>query len=466
MPQAITVSPSLDMTNFLDVPSLMQQGDTSKFFPGLLSNLEQLREKDFQRLNNSDRVYLDNGATTQQPESVMNKMHQQKIENLRGSNHSENSKEALDAQKMYLESKQKIKNFFNANNFHLAFTSGTTGSSNLLATRFLFEKEDLLLITDHEHNSQVLTPRNQAKKAGAEVKYIPFNLPDGTLNLNVLREIVSERKTGKILLMLVHVSNVTGIVNPVKKIKEEFGDRVLIYLDMAQSAGHIPIDLDDLDIDFAGVSSHKMYGPMGMGAFFSNKKSDKFLGNSVSGGAAVVLVSKEYTAYETSPERYEPGTQNIEGAIEWGYTIDYLKNLNMIAVEAHDRTLGEYFLKELKKIPQVEVYGPSNMDEKISVFTFNIGHSKTNYVEMSKKLNDLNISVREGCFCAHLLLPPLLNVPVETHNSKIEQLRNGADFKSLELEGAIRIAFSFYNTPLEAYKAIEAIRKISSELSK
>ena len=425
---------------------------------GLLPNIGEIRAKEFPNLDKLGRIYLDNGATTQVPKSVIDRIHQYRTSHLRGSNHSKNSDEAKEYQLRYEEAKEKISRFFGARNYHLALTAGTTAASNLLAARFLFEPDDLLLITEMEHNSQVLTARNYAKKAGA-VSYLPVNLPEGRLDLGALRKIVSESKAGKILLMLVHVSNVTGVINPVKEIRKILPANVLIYLDLAQSAGHLPINLDELEVDFAGVSAHKMHGPMGLGAFFVKKECDKYLDNEVSGGNAVKLVGKTETAYEDSPLRLEPGTQNLEGAIEWGFAIDFLNKIGMAAIERHDRVLGEYFLKEILKIDGVEVYGPKDFYQRIAIIPFNLGSSGTNYEQAARKLNQLGVSVREGCFCAHLLLFQLLGVREDQHNSKIKELQAGADFDSLAVEGALRAAFAFYNTLEDAEKAIAAIRE-------
>ncbi|MBI2097314.1 MAG: aminotransferase class V-fold PLP-dependent enzyme [Candidatus Vogelbacteria bacterium] len=443
----------------------------NKDFHGLLPSIKEIRAKEFPNLDKLGRVYLDNGATTQVPKSVIDRMYVYRTNHLRGSNHSENSDEAREYQVRYEEAKQKISGFFSASNYYIALTSGATAASNLLGSRFNFEPGDLLLITDMEHNSQVLTARNYAKKAVADVKYIPVRLPDGRLDLDTLRKIAAEnkaslhrrRQTGKILLMLAHVSNVTGVINPVKEIREILPDNALIYLDMAQSAGHIPINLDELSVDFAGVSAHKMYGSMGMGALFVKKESDKYLGNEISGGSAVKLVGKVETAYEESPARFEPGTQNLEGVIEWGLVIDFLNKIGMDAIKRHDRAMGEYFLGEILKINGVEVYGPKDFDERIAVITFNIGLSATNYEETARKLNKLGVSVRDGCFCAHLLLPQLLGVSQEEHNSKIKELQDGADFDSLGVKGALRATFAFYNTLKDAEKGIAAIREVAKE---
>ncbi len=150
-----------------------------------------------------------------------------------------------------------------------------------------------------------------------------------------------------------------------------------MYLDIAQSSGHVPINLDDLDVDFAGVSSHKMFGPMGIGAVFIKKGGEKILHGDISGGSAVRLVSRYAVAKADAPAKFEPGTQDIEGAIEWGFALDYLSKIGMNRIEQHDRALGQYFLAEVKKIPGITVLGPNELVDRTSVFTFVVGPQKS-----------------------------------------------------------------------------------------
>ncbi|MCX6707000.1 MAG: aminotransferase class V-fold PLP-dependent enzyme, partial [Candidatus Woesearchaeota archaeon] len=314
---------------FVDIPRILSDGKESRLFPGLLRDVEAIRKSDFPLFDKERRVYLDSTATSQEPQTIKDMMHEYRSTHIRGSDHSKNSAESREAQLRHDESRQKLAAFFNSHNYLVGFTSGTTDSSNWIASRFPFEKGDVLLITEAEHNSQILTARNIAKDKGVEVSYVPVILPEGRLNLDYLRKFVSKRKEGKIILNLVHASNVSGVINPVREIRDIIGEKGFIYLDMAQSAGHLPIDLDGLDIDFAGISAHKMYGPMGVGAIFINKKSERHVTNRISGGSAVNLVSRWFTDPSGLPARFEPGTQNLEGAIEFGFALDYLSQIGM-----------------------------------------------------------------------------------------------------------------------------------------
>ena len=222
----------IDSKGFIDIPKLISEGKVEDFFPGLNPGIENLRRKEFPALERNNRIYLDSTATSQEPQSVKDRMFHYRTNTIRGSNHSKNSKEAREAQRMYDESRKKLEDFFHAHNYLTGFTSGTTNTSNWIASRFPFEKDDLLLITGMEHNSQILTARNIAKQAKANIKYIPFE-EDGTLKIEYIEKIVSEQKKGKVLLNLVHVSNVSGVINPLDKIKDAVGYNCFIYLVMS-----------------------------------------------------------------------------------------------------------------------------------------------------------------------------------------------------------------------------------------
>jgi len=440
--------------------SSAQQNEIVNNFPGLLSNVHKIRELDFPLFDASGRIYLDSTATTQEPQSVKNIMHEYQTQPIGGSNHSKNSLEARRANDRFEEARQKLQLFFNAKNYIVAFSGGTTDSSNWVATRFPFKKGDMLILTNIEHNSQIVTARNMARRVGVHIEYVPENDVTGQIDLEKLRSIVSNRKKGKILLNLVHASNVTGVINRVREIRNIMGERGFIYLDMAQSAGHIPIDLDALDIDFAAASSHKMYGPMGIGAIFINKKSNRYIPNTVSGGSAVKLVSRWITAYADGHARFEPGTQDIEGAIEWGFTIDYLQKIGIEKIAAHDSALGKYFFNELKTIPKINILGPTDVKHRNAIVTFTGAALGVDHEHMACELDRRGISVRDGCFCAHIYVSRQLGAPDIMHEIRTGMMKLGLFKDLLMLPGAVRTSFAFYNTIDEAYKTAQAIREI------
>jgi len=456
-----------DGEGFIDIPRVVSDGKEFELFPGLIRNVQEIRARDFPLFDQTGRIYLDSAATSQEPDSVKDRMHEYRKTHLRGSNHSKNSEEARSAQEMNEQARRTVSDFFGAFGYHTIFTGGTTDSSNELALRFPFEKDDWLLLTEAEHNSQVCTPRKIAESKGANVEYLPTT-HDGRLDMQYLKKVAggirNAAKKRKVLFNLVHVSNVTGVVNPVREVREILGDDVMIYLDMAQSAGHIPINIHLLGADFAGISSHKMYGPTGMGALFVRTDKEKLLMDNISGGSAVRFVTKRSTIPEAAPARFEPGTQDLEGSIEWMYAIDYMNQLGMKSVEAHDTELGRYFAGELKKIRNVTVYGPSDFRDRTGVVSFNLRNPffKT-HEHVAQELDRRNISVRDGCFCTHTYTAKLMGVPEGLFEARGQVMRIGLSENLLSLPGAVRASFAFYNTLNEAYRTVQAVREIAGK---
>ena len=461
---------------FIDVPAIPRTG-MANAFPGMIPEVYDIRDEDFPQLDAHGRVYLDSGATSQEPNSVKERMHRYKMHEIRGSNHSENSVEARHAQEGYESARANVQEFFGAHDYSVAFTSGTTGSSNAVASRFPFTRGDLLLLTEMEHNSQIMTARNAARRAHAHVEYVPVD-HEGYLDLDALDAILAKQGDGRVLMNLVHASNVTGIVNPVREIREiidrRVGDRGFMYLDVAQSAGHIPIDLDDLGPDFAALSAHKVYGPQGVGALFVSERGNAILNDHVTGGSTILLIGKSFELYRDPPERFEPGTRNIEGAIEFGMTVDYLRKIGMDRIEAHDKALGEYLTGELGRIEGVETYGPGlPFHDRVPVVTFNIGpFGLKNYEQAASALDRREVSVRDGCFCANIYFRTLIGSDIDVPDTlgkaakakKLREIRQSLIDGSLVPVGAIRASIAFYNTPEDIYKAVMAIRDAAKAL--
>ncbi|MFA6888368.1 MAG: aminotransferase class V-fold PLP-dependent enzyme [Candidatus Woesearchaeota archaeon] len=464
-----TIEDYLDPQGFVDIPRLLKDGKEQEFFPGLLETVAEIRARDFPQISR-ERVYLDSTATAQAPASVIRQMTEYRLNHPRGSNHSKHSQEARKAQEEYEAAKRKLQQFLGAGDYLIGFSSGTTGTSNWVATRFPFKPGDLFLYTEAEHNSQILTAREFARRGGARVKHVRVHKENsagertGYLDLDHLRELVASAGRGRILLNMVHASNFTGNVNPVYEVKKILGDRGFIYLDMAQSAGHIPIDLDTLDVDFAGCSSHKIFGPMGIGAVFVNNRSKRYIGKGISGGSAVELVSRYFQVDSEAPEQFEPGTQDIEGAIEWGMTLDYLTTIGMQRIHEHDNELARYFAGELRKIgPVVKLYGPRDFGrDRVAVVAFNIGtaYDKT-YEQVALELDEKGISVRDGCFCVHILSSKLIGLPDWGIELRTLMRKAGIQRETLQYPGAVRASFAFYNDLMDAYKAVQAIREIA-----
>jgi cysteine desulfurase/selenocysteine lyase len=414
---------------------------------------DKIRQKDFPLLDSLNRVYLDNTATSQEPLSVLKKMYHFRRHNLRGSNHSENSDEAKNYDHLVKDAREKLIKFFHASNYCAVFTKNTTESSNMIACRFPFEKNGVLIVTEMEHNSEIVTAANHIEKAGGKVIYAPIT-SEGRLDLEKLDEIIKDCKC-QVLLNIVHIANFTGVINPIGDIKKKYGDKIYVYADLAQSGGHLPINLDAMNVDFAGTSSHKMNGPMGMGALFIRKDRVDMLSKEIAGGGAVKRVTKEKFVYMDSPACFEPGTQDLEGIIEFGYTLDYLTSIGMDRIHRYDHALTKYFHDEMRKIKGISLFGPTNFVDRSSIVSFNIGgvysHNPT-----ARALNKKNISVRNGCFCAHIYVARMVGLSDEEYQNIVSQ-----DVSYEELPGAVRASFSFYNNLYDADHALTAIEDLS-----
>ncbi|MDD5254301.1 MAG: aminotransferase class V-fold PLP-dependent enzyme [Candidatus Nanoarchaeia archaeon] len=471
-----TINDFLDDKGFIDIPSVIKSGEAHNLFPGYHPDIEQIRSKDFPLFG--ERVYLDNGATSQVPDTVKDKIHNYRKTHIRGSNHSNENKEAEQANLMFESARKELSDFFGASNYLMAFTSGTTGSSNMIGASFDFQSNDLLLLTEMEHNSQILTPRNFAKMNGAKVDFVPVELSEGRLDLNYLKKVVDEFNGGKILLNVVHVSNVTGVINPIKEIRQIIGDKGAIYLDMAHSAGHVPTVINELDVDFFGMSAHKMNGPFGIGLLGVKKGSQKYLNsNRISGGGAIDMVTIEGEVISDGVARFEPGTQNLEGAIEWMFTAQYLKGIGGIkAIRNHDEALGSYFLGELEKInnlyaggdgPKITIYGPKTMKDKVAIFALNIGERPllhNNNKKVARILDKEGIAVRPECFCAHIYLGTLNGFTREIREERLRLVQDKTlPLSEMALLGAVRFGVGINNNLMDMYRAVEAVKEIAAD---
>jgi cysteine desulfurase/selenocysteine lyase len=418
---------------------------------------DRIRQKDFPLLDSLNRIYLDNTATSQEPLEVLRKMYHFRRYNLRGSNHSENSEEAKNYDQLVKTAREKLTNFFHASNYCTVFTKNTTDSSNIIGCRFPFDKNSVFIVTEMEHNSEIVTFVNHVQKAGGSVLYTPITA-EGRLDLEKLDDLIKECK-GQVLLNVVHIANFTGVINPIGDIKKKYGDKIFVYADLAQSGGHLPIDLDDMNVDFAGTSAHKMNGPMGMGALFIRKDRVDMLSKEIAGGGAVKRVTKEKFIYMDSPACFEPGTQDLEGAIEFGYAMDYLADIGMERIHEYDHTLTKYFHDELRKIKGVTLFGPVDFIDRSSIVSFNVNgiysHNPT-----ARALNEKNISVRNGCFCAHIYVAKMVGLSDAEYQDIVSK-----DVSYEELPGAVRASFSFYNNLRDADHALTAIEDLSRTIS-
>ena len=385
------------------------------------------------KVHDKPLVYLDNAATTQKPNSVieiMNEyMHNHNANVHRGIHLlSEKSTEG------YENARIKVANFFNASQpEEIIFTKGTTESINLVAHawgRKFIGEGDIIILSEMEHHSNLVPWQLLAKSVGAELKFVEMN-EDTTLNLESLKELVSDKRAK--LVALSYASNVLGNVNPVKEVIEiSHSENIPVLLDGAQAAPHHKIDFAEIDCDFFACSAHKMLGPTGIGILYAKMElleaMDPFLG----GGEMILEVGLHESSYKEPPYKFEAGTPSYIEAIGFGAAIDYLKAVGMDSIHDHEANLSKYALGELKKLGDVEVYGP--LEGRAGIISFNIGNAHPH--DVAQLLDADGVAVRAGHHCAQ----PLMNW--------------------LKVSSTSRASFYLYNTESEVDVFVESLDKI------
>ncbi|WP_286037779.1 aminotransferase class V-fold PLP-dependent enzyme [Flagellimonas marinaquae] len=399
----------------------------------------QTIRKDFpilqREVNGKPLVYLDNAATSQTPQQVIDTIvdyYQNYNANIHRGVHTL-SQEATDA---YEAARHKIQKHFNIAKAHeIIFTSGTTQSINLVATGFTsFLKEgDEILVSAMEHHSNIVPWQMLCERTGALLKVIPMNL-NGELVMEEYHNLLSDRTK---LVFCNHVSNALGTVNPIEKIIDtahKVGAAVLI--DGAQAAPHIKADLQALDVDFYTVSAHKMCGPTGVGMLYGKEEWLKKLPPYQGGGEMIAEVTFERTTYADLPHKFEAGTPNICGGIAFGAALDYMNSIGFDAIAQYEDELLQYATEQLLTIEGLKIYGTAV--HKTSVISFNI--EGIHPYDIGTIVDKLGIAVRTGHHCAQPIM----------------------DF--YQIPGTVRASFSFYNTKEEVDKLVEGIKRAKNML--
>lgn len=395
--------------------------------------------KDFpilqREVNGQPLVYLDNAATSQTPQQVIDAIvdyYQNYNANIHRGVHTL-SQEATDA---YEVARQKIQKHFNiAHSHEVIFTSGTTQSINLVATGFTsFLKEgDDILVSAMEHHSNIVPWQMLCERTGATLKVIPMNL-EGELIMGEYHKLLSDKTK---LVFCNHVSNALGTINPIEEIIQaahKVGAAVLV--DGAQAAAHIKPDLHALDVDFYTVSAHKMCGPTGVGMLYGKEEWLKKLPPYQGGGEMIAEVTFEKTTYADLPHKFEAGTPNICGGIAFGAALDYMNSIGFDAIAQYEDELVEYATEQLLTIDGLKIYGTAA--HKTSVISFNI--EGIHPYDIGTIVDKLGIAVRTGHHCAQPIM----------------------DF--YKIPGTVRASFSFYNNKEEVDKLVEAVKRARNML--
>jgi len=370
-----------------------------------------------EKVNGKPLVYLDNAATSQKPQVVIDSIvnyYTTINSNIHRGVHTLSQK-ATDA---YEEARIKLQHHFNAKKSHeIILTAGSTHSINIVATGFtsLLNKGDELIVSTMEHHSNIVPWQMLCERTGAILKVIPMNY-EGELLMDAYDELLSEKTK---LVFVNHVSNALGTINPIQEIIDKahaVGAAVLI--DGAQSCPHIKPDVQALDVDFYVTSAHKLCGPTGVGILYGKEEWLNKLPPYQGGGEMIKQVTFEKTTYADLPHKFEAGTPNIAGGIAFGTAIDYMNSIGFDNIAAYENELLTYATKKLLEIDGLKIYGTAK--HKTSVISFNIGNLHP--FDVGSIIDKLGIAVRTGHHCAQPVMA-FYNIP-----------------------GTIRASFSFYNT--------------------
>ena len=381
-------------------------------------------------------IYLDNTATSQTPRMVVDSvtdMYYMHKANVHRGVHCL-SQEATDAMEA---SRERVREFINAESTdEIIFTRGTTESINLVAASYgsTLSEGDEIILTVMEHHSNIVPWQMIAERKGLKIKVVPID-DRGCLDLDVYRSLFTERTR---VVAVAHISNVLGTVNPVKEIIADAHARgCVVLVDGAQAVAHLKIDVRDLGADFYVFSSHKMYGPTGIGILYGRRELLEKMPPYQGGGEMIGHVSFNGTTWAELPFKFEAGTPDYVDAAAFHSAIDYVTRLGIENIAAHEEELLKYTTERMLEIPGMRIFGSA--PGKCAIISFLIG--KAHHYDTGMLLDKLGIAVRTGHHCAQPLM------------------------ESLGIEGTVRASFAVYNTIEEADAFISALKRVAAILS-
>ena len=398
-------------------------------------NVENLR-RDFpileRQVYGKPLIYLDNTATSQTPREVVEAIEQMYFAH-KANVHRGVFSLSQESTAMQEAAREKVRAHINAASAsEIIFTRGTTEAINLVASSFgsFFENGDEIILTVMEHHANIVPWQLLGTRKRITIRVVPIT-PDGSLDLDAYRTLFNERTR---LVAFTHVSNVLGTVNPVKEMTDyahSLGVPVLV--DGAQAVPHMKIDVTDLDVDFYAFSSHKMYGPAGVGVLYGKERWLEAMPPYQGGGEMISHVSFKKTTYAELPFKFEAGTPDFVDIAALATSIDYINRIGLPAIAWHEHELLQWTTDEMMKIPGMRIFGTA--PGKSAVISFLMGDA--HHYDTGMLLDKLGIAVRTGHHCAQPLM------------------------ESLGIEGTVRASFALYNTRAEAEAFIAALHRIA-----
>ncbi len=390
--------------------------------------------------NQPDLVYLDSAATALKPEVVIT------AENRYSTHFSSNIARGIypmaeQATEAFEKTREIIASFIGAHSEEIIFTAGATASINLVADLYTHQitKDDALIVTALEHHSNFLPWKELARCTGATLHTLPVT-KEGTLDETTIDTLVTSKTK---IVALSAVSNVLGIINPIKDIIQKIraiNPDVLVVVDAAQAVGHMPVNVTDWDADFIAFSGHKLFGPTGTGVLFGKKSHLEQLRPISFGGGMVLDACSSETLYKQSPACFEAGTPNIAGIIGLGAAIEFIQDIGLATIHAHENTLALYAIRRLKEEfgDNLSLVGETTPKKKSGIVSFILKGIHPH--DTAQLLGERDICVRAGLQCA----APL--------------------HEALNLSASTRISLSLYNTEDDIEKLIDGLKEVQAIL--
>ncbi|EKH5032150.1 cysteine desulfurase [Listeria monocytogenes] len=385
-----------------------------------------------QEINEKPLAYLDNAATSQKPKQVIEALtHYYEFDN--ANVHRGVHTLAARATDAYESARGKVAKFIHAREVaEIIFTRGTTSAINLVVDSYAeanIEAGDEIVISYLEHHSNLIPWQQLAKRKGAVLKYIELE-EDGTISVEQAKKTIGEKTK---IVALAHVSNVLGTITPMKEIAaiaHQFG--AVILVDGAQAVPHMEVDVVDLDADFYVFSGHKMMAPTGIGALYGKRELLDAMEPTEFGGEMIDFVELYDSTWKELPWKFEAGTPIIGGAIALGAAIDYLAEVGLANIHAHEQALASYAIEEMSKIEGITIYGPKDASKRCGLVTFNLEGAHPH--DIATILDEDGIAIRAGHHCAQPLM------------------------KWLDVSSTARASFYIYNTKEEIDALIDGLK--------
>lgn len=390
-------------------------------------------KKDFPIFENKDIAYLDSGATTQKPTSVLEAI-EKFYKNENANPHRGAYGLSIEATEIYENTRDKIAKFINAKHREeIIFSKNASESLNLIAYSYGLDnlkKDDEIVLSIMEHHSNLVPWQMVAKKTESKLNYMYIND-----NFEISDEEIETKITDKTKIVgITHVSNVLGTINNIEKIiKYAHKKGAIVVVDGSQSIPHMEIDVQKLDADFFVFSGHKMLAPLGIGILYGKKEILNKMNPFLMGGDMIEYVYEQETTFAPLPNKFEAGTQNVEGVIGLGAAIDYIRNIGYNKIQEIEKEVTSYARQELSKLEYLTLYLTPNEEKHSSVISFNIKGVHPH--DVASILDSENVCVRSGNHCAQPLL------------------------RSMGIDSTCRASFYIYNTKEDVDKLVIALNK-------